>query len=368
MESFSISNNPLKKNILLTGGNGYIGSHTIIEILKNNDYNIIVIDNLSNSKENNLKSIKQIIYPLDYIFYEGDILDKNLLEKIFKIHNIYAVIHFAALKSVNDSIKDPILYYENNVSGTLNLLNVMKEYNVKNLIFSSSCTVYGNSISPFTENSIVGVGITNPYGRSKYLIEEILKDLIDWNIFILRYFNPVGAHESGLIGDDPNGIPTNLLPFLLRVAKNNYFKENNFDYEYLKIFGNDYDTYDGTCIRDFIHVVDLANAHFLCLNKFSRFDRIDVKDQEDNNCKKGINIINIGTGKGTSIMEFVNIFKNTLSIDVPYKILNRREGDVKESYCNNNKAIEILKWNPTKNITDICKDSWNFIIKNKIIK
>ena len=338
----------MEKNILLTGGNGYIGSHTIVEILKNNNYNIIVLDSLVNSNKKNLDAIKKIIYPKDYIFYQGNILDKFLLENIFESNNIYAVIHFAALKAVNESIQNPLLYYKNNISGTLTLLEVMEKYNVKNLIFSSSATVYGNGLSPFTENSKVGEGITNPYGKSKYLIEEILKDLKDWNIFILRYFNPVGAHESCLIGDDPNGIPSNLMPFLLRVAKNNYYKENKHEYEYLKIFGNDYNTRDGTCIRDFIHVVDLANAHRACLDKF----------------KKGINIINIGTGKGTTVMELINTFKNNLNIDIPYKILPRREGDIQESYCNNNKSVNFLKWCSKKDINDICSDSWNFIIKN----
>jgi len=337
----------MKKNILLTGGNGYIGSHIIIELLKNDNYNVIVLDNLVNSKKKNIKQVKKIIYPKDYIFYKGTILDKKILEKIFTNHNIYAVIHLAALKSVNDSIQYPLLYYNNNISGTLNLLEVMEKYNVKNFIFSSSATVYGNAKSPLTEDSQVGVGITNPYGRSKYLIEEILKDLKNWNIFLLRYFNPVGAHESGLIGDDPNGIPNNLLPFLLRVAKNNYYKENNPDYEYLNIFGNDYDTRDGTCIRDFIHVVDLANAHISCLDKF----------------KTGYDIINIGTGEGTTVMEFINAFKNTLQIDIPYKILNRRNGDISECYCTNDKALKVLKWKPIKTINDICKDSWNFIRK-----
>jgi len=337
----------MQKNILLTGGNGFIGSHTIIEILKNNNYNVIVIDNLVNSNINNINLVKKIVYPKDYIFYEGNILNKDILENIFKNHDIYAVIHFAALKAVNESIQNPLLYYTNNISGTLTLLEIMEKYNVKNLIFSSSATVYGNEKSPLTEDSKVGVGITNPYGKSKYLIEEILKDLKDWNIFILRYFNPVGAHESGLIGDSPNGIPSNLMPFLLRVAKNNYYKENNMEYEYLKIFGDDYNTRDGTCIRDFIHVVDLANAHVSCLDKF----------------KNGVNIINIGTGTGTTVMEFINTFKNSLNIDIPYKILERRNGDVIESYCNN-KAVKELGWNSQKNINDICSDSWNFIIKN----
>ena len=338
----------MKKDILLTGGNGYIGSHIIIELLKNDNYNVIVLDNLVNSNEKTIQLIKTLIYPNeDYIFYQGTILDKELLEKIFTNHNIYAVIHLAALKSVNDSIQYPLLYYKNNISGTLTLLEVMEKYNVKQLIFSSSATVYGNAKSPLTEDSPVGVGITNPYGKSKYLIEEILKDLKDWNIFILRYFNPVGAHESGLIGDDPNGIPSNLLPFLLRVAKNNYYKENNPEYEYLNIFGNNYNTRDGTCIRDFIHVVDLANAHISCLDKF----------------KIGCDIINIGTGEGTTVMEFINAFKNTLQIDIPYKILNRRNGDITECYCNNNKALKILKWKSKKTINDICIDSWNFIQK-----
>jgi UDP-glucose 4-epimerase len=341
----------MQKNILLTGGNGFIGSHTIVEILKNDDYNIIVIDNLVNSEENNFNLIKKIIHPKNYTFYTGDILDKSLLENIFETHNIYAVIHFAALKSVNESIQNPLLYYKNNISGTLILLEVMEKYNVKNLIFSSSATVYGNGISPFTENSVVGKGLTNPYGKSKYLIEEILKDLTDWNIFILRYFNPVGAHESGLIGDNPNGIPNNLMPFLLRVAKNNYYKENDNNYEYLKIFGNDYNTRDGTCIRDFIHVVDLANAHVSCLDKF----------------KSGINIINIGTGTGTSVMELIITFKKNLNVDIPFEILSRRPGDIQESYCKNDKALKLLNWKAQKDINDICIDSWNFIIKNKLI-
>jgi UDP-glucose 4-epimerase len=338
----------MKKNILLTGGNGYIGSHTIIQILKNNDYNVIVVDNLINSCKNNIELIKKIIYPKDFIFYEGNILDKDLLENIFEKNDIYAVIHFAALKSVGESIKNPLYYYKNNISGTLQLLEVMEKYNVKNLIFSSSATVYGNEKSPLTEHSKVGSGITNPYGKSKYLIEEILKDLKDWNIFILRYFNPVGAHESGLIGDNPNGIPSNLLPFLLRVAKNNYNNENNSDYEYLKIFGDDYDTRDGTCIRDFIHVLDLADAHCVCLDKF----------------RSGLNIINIGTGKGTTVMEFINAFKDKLNIIIPYKILERRDGDIQESYCDNTKASMVLGWTAKKTINDICKDSWNFIINN----
>ena len=258
------------------------------------------------------------------------------------------MIHFAALKAVNESIEKPLLYYKNNISGTLELLRTMEKFNVKNLIFSSSATVYGAEKSPMTETTITGKGVTNPYGRSKYLIEEMLKDLKDWNIFILRYFNPVGAHESGLIGDNPNGIPNNLLPFLLRVAKNNYFNEKKIEYEYLKVFGDDYDTRDGTCIRDFIHVVDLANAHIACLDKFD-----------------GINIINVGTGKGTTVMEFINAFKDGLNVEIPYKILERREGDVVESYCNNEKAKEVLRWNAIKNINDICKDSWNYVLNNK---
>lgn len=339
----------MSKNILLTGGNGYIGSHTIVEILKNNNYNVIIIDNLINSDIDNINLIKKIVYPKDIIFYNGDILDTEFLEGIFEKHEIYAVIHFAALKAVNESIEKPLLYYKNNISGTVELLTVMEKFNVKNLIFSSSATVYGNQVAPMNENTLTGVGITNPYGRSKYLIEEILKDLKDWNIFILRYFNPVGAHESGLIGDNPNGIPNNLLPFLLRVGKNNYFNEKKSEYEYLKIFGNDYDTRDGTCIRDFIHVVDLANAHIACLDKF----------------EKGAHIINIGTGKGTTVMEFINTFKNRLDVEIPYKILDRREGDVVESYCNNDKAKEVLKWNALKDINDICRDSWNYVLSNK---
>ena len=333
------------KNILLTGGLGYIGSHTIVEILKNNNFNVIVIDNLSNSNIKTINNINKLIKSRDFTFYEGDILDKKILERIFLENDIHSVIHFAALKAVGESIEKPLLYYKNNISGTVQLLEVMEKHNVKNLIFSSSATVYGNQESPLNENNKTGDGITNPYGRSKYLIDQILKDLSGWNIFILRYFNPVGSHESGLIGDNPNGVPNNLMPFLLRVAKNNYYSENNSDYEYLKIFGNNYNTRDGTCIRDFIHVVDLANAHVCCLDKF----------------KSGHTIINIGTGKGTTVMELINTFKSVLNIDIPYKILNKREGDIEQSYCLCDKAFNEINWMANKNINDICRDSWNFI-------
>jgi UDP-glucose 4-epimerase len=325
-------------NILITGGLGFIGSHTIIELLKY-DYNIIIIDNLSNSNHDIIEKIKIISNSNNIKLYIGDILDLNLLNEIFISFVIYSVIHFAGLKSVNDSISEPLKYYENNVSGTINLLNVMKKYNIKNFIFSSSATVYGNTKAPFNENSQTGINITNPYGKSKYLIEEILKDLHDWNIYCLRYFNPIGCHESGLIGDDPNGIPNNIIPYILKVVSGKI--------PYLNIYGNDYNTIDGTGVRDYIHVVDLAKAH--------------VKAIE--NLKCGFNVINLGTGNGTSVLELVNQFEKINNIKIPYKLSERREGDVDISYCDTSKAEYFLNWKAEKTISDMCKDSCNFINK-----
>jgi UDP-glucose 4-epimerase len=324
------------KNILITGGFGYIGSHTVVELLQEN-YNVIIIDNLCNSKMNVSIKIKHITKNDTFKTYIGDILDYELLDKIFLNENIDAVIHFAGLKAVGESVSNPIKYYENNVSGTVHLLKVMEKYNVKNLIFSSSATVYGNNKPPFTESNITGLNITNPYGRSKYLIEEILKDLKDWNIFCLRYFNPIGSHKSGIMGDDPNGIPNNLMPYILRVA--------NKQYTHLNIYGNDYNTIDGTGVRDYIHVVDLAKAHVKALDKFS----------------KGFNIVNLGTGKGTSVLELIHIFEKVNNVKIPYIVCNRRDGDIDVCYCDTTKSKEILDWTAELTIEDMCKDSWNFI-------
>ena len=321
------------KTILVTGGLGFIGSHTIIELLEIN-CNVVIIDNLSNSSTTVIDKIKKITNK-DIIFYKCDILDTSQLHNIFKTYNIYCVIHFAGLKSVSESIEKPLEYYHNNVSGTINLLQCMEKFHVKNLIFSSSSTVYGNTQPPFTENNETGKNITNTYGRTKYLIEEILKDLIGWNIFILRYFNPIGAHESGLIGDDPNGIPNNLMPYIIKVASK--------ELPILNIFGNNYNTNDGTAKRDFIHVTDLAKAHVNCINYF-----------------KGIQILNLGTGSSTSVLELVNTFKKVNNIDIPYIFKEKRSGDIEDSYCVSDKAKEIIKWEANKNIVDMCKDSYNF--------
>lgn len=328
-------------SILVTGGAGYIGSHTVVELL-NNDKDVIVIDNFSNSKPEVLRKIKEITRK-DFQFYEVDLLDYNSLDKIFRINEIDSVIHFAGLKAVGESVKKPLNYYENNISGTINLLNIMKKYECKKIIFSSSATVYGeHNQVPYNEEMEIRHA-TNPYGETKIIIENILKDLYnsdnEWNICLLRYFNPIGAHESGLIGENPNGIPNNLMPFILKVA--------NKEIDHLNIFGNDYDTPDGTGVRDYIHVVDLAKAH--------------VKSLE----KSGFNIYNLGTGNGYSVLELVNTFKEVNNIDVPYEIAPRRDGDIATCYANPTKANKELNWIAEKGIKEMCKDSWNFIINQK---
>ena len=321
--------------ILVTGGLGFIGSHTVVELLQQK-YNVIIVDNLSNSTIETLDKIKKI-NDSNITFYKGDILDESFLMDIFTKNDVYAVIHFAGLKSVSESVTDPINYYENNVAGTVNLLKVMKKHNVKNLIFSSSATVYGNNIAPFTEESKTGINITNPYGRTKYLIEEILKDLTGWNIFSLRYFNPIGCHPSGLIGENPNGVPNNLMPYLMKVASNKF--------PFLNVYGDDYNTIDGTGVRDYIHVVDLAKAHVKALQKL----------------KTGFTSLNLGTGKGTSVLELIEIFQRVNNIRLPYKICPRREGDIDISICDPTKANIYLEWYATLTIEDMCKDSWGFI-------
>ena len=331
--------------ILLPGGAGFIGAHTAVELL-NEGKDIIIIDNFSNSKPEVLDAIKKITGK-DFKFYEMDYSNRNDLEKVFEENKIEAVMNFAGYKAVGESVKKPIEYYMNNVSGCLILLDVMRKYGVKKFIFSSSATVYGEPERiPLTEDCKTG-GTTNPYGTTKLFIEQILKDLYKsdntWDICILRYFNPVGAHESGLIGEEPQGIPNNLMPYVVRVASGE-LKE-------LSIFGNDYNTKDGTGVRDYIHVVDLAKGHLKALEKI---------DKED----AGLYIYNLGTGTGYSVLDMVQAFEKATGKKVSYKIAPRREGDIAECYADPKKAKEELSWIANKTLEDMCKDSWKYINKN----
>ena len=333
-------------SILLTGGAGYIGSHTAVELL-NAGEELVIIDNFYNSKPKALDAIKKITGK-DFKFYEMDYLDREKLEKVFEENNITAVINFAGYKCVGESVQKPIEYYTNNVAGCLTLLDTMRKFNVKKFIFSSSATVYGDpEVIPITEECKTG-GTTNPYGTSKLFIEKILMDLYksdsSWDICILRYFNPVGSHESGLIGEEPQGIPNNLMPYVARVASGQ-LKE-------LSVFGNDYDTPDGTGVRDYIHVVDLAKGHLCALNKIEKEG-------------KGLYIYNLGTGTGYSVLDMVKAFEETTGKKVPYKITERRPGDIATCYADPQKAKEELNWTAEKDINDMCKDTWNFIEKNK---
>ena len=333
-------------SILLTGGAGYIGSHTAVELL-NAGKELVIIDNFYNSKPKALEAIKKITGK-DFKFYEMDYLDREKLEKVFEENNIEAVINFAGYKSVGESVQKPIEYYTNNVSGCLVLLDTMKKYNVKKFIFSSSATVYGDpEVIPITEECKTG-DTTNPYGTSKLFIEKILMDTYKsdntWDICILRYFNPVGSHESGLIGEEPQGIPNNLMPYVARVASGQ-LKE-------LSVFGNDYDTPDGTGVRDYIHVVDLAKGHLCALNKIEKEG-------------KGLYIYNLGTGKGYSVLDMVKAFEEATGKKVAYKITPRRPGDIATCYADPKKAKEELGWVAEKGIKEMCKDTWNFIEKNK---
>ena len=328
-------------SILVTGGLGYIGSHTVVELI-NKGLEPIVVDNLSNSKIEMLDQIYQITNKR-VKFYQVDLLDKDNLEKIFiENKDIEDVIHFAGSKAVGESCAKPLMYYENNIMSTVNLLNVMIKYGVKNIIFSSSATVYGTPKRvPIYEQDEIG-GTTNPYGTTKLIIEGILQDVYkvhpEMNIAILRYFNPIGAHESGLIGEAPNGIPNNLMPYITQVA----VKQR----ERLSVFGNDYNTVDGTGVRDYIHVVDLALGHVASLNKLHQ--------------NSGLVIYNLGTGKGTSVLELVNAFIKANGIDVPYVIAPRRSGDIDECYANCDKALKELNWKAERTIVDACKDSWRW--------
>ncbi len=329
--------------VLVTGGAGYIGSHTLVE-LSDAGVDFIVLDNLSNSNLEAIKRVEQIIGK-DIKFIKGDIRDKELLDEIFRAYDIDSVIHFAGLKAVGESVEQPIKYYDNNVAGTITLLKAMQEANCKTIVFSSSATVYGNpKTNPIKEDFEVGA-TTNPYGTSKYMIENILKDLKisdkEFKIAILRYFNPIGAHESGLIGEDPNDIPNNLMPYISQVAVGKL--------DYLRVFGNDYDTHDGTGVRDYIHVVDLANAHVKALQALN---------------KNSFIIVNLGTGKGYSVLDMVKSFEKVNNIKIPYKIVQRRAGDIATCYADPSLAKELLDWEAKRDLEQMCKDTWNWQSKN----
>lgn len=326
--------------ILVTGGAGYIGSHTLVELL-NNNRDVVVLDNLCNSSPKSLERVKEITGK-SVKFYEGDILDSALLQRIFAENSIDAVIHFAGLKAVGESVQKPIEYYRNNITGSLNLIQEMRKAGVWNFIFSSSSTVYGDPERiPVTEDCKVG-GTTNPYGTSKLMVEQILMDIAkavpEFSITLLRYFNPVGAHESGLIGEDPNGIPNNLMPYISQVAIGK-LKE-------LSIFGNDYDTKDGTGVRDYIHVVDLAVGHVKALNRHEN--------------DRGLHIYNLGTGVGYSVLDMVNAFNTANGIEIPYKFAPRRAGDIAVNYADAGRAAKELGWKAERGLEQMMKDTWNW--------
>ena len=324
--------------ILVTGGLGFIGSHTVCELINSNN-EVIIVDNLYNSKEDVLDKIESITGKKVKL-YKYDLNNKKELEEIFMENEINAVIHFAGYKAVGESVKKPLMYYSNNLYSTINLLEVMQKYNVKKIIFSSSATVYGDPGIPKYVEEMGRGETTSPYGTTKAMIEKILEDLYfsdnSWDITLLRYFNPVGAHESGLIGEEPNGIPNNLMPYVMKVAAGKL--------EVLSIFGNDYPTPDGTGVRDYIHVVDVAKGHVCALE----------------NMKKGLNIYNLGSGKGVSVLELVNTFERVNNIKVNYKIVDRRPGDLAEYYADPSKALKELGWKTEKTLEDICRDSWNY--------
>lgn len=331
-------------NILVTGGAGYIGSHTCVQLLEAG-HNIIVLDNLDNSCEESLNRVKKITGK-NFKFYKIDLLDYDGTNKVFEENEIDAVIHFAGLKAVGESVAIPLRYYHNNITGTLNLCDIMSKHNVKKLVFSSSATVYGDPATvPITED--FPLHATNPYGRTKLMIEEILRDLYvsdnDWDIVILRYFNPVGAHESGMMGEDPNGIPNNLVPYISRVAVGTL--------ECLSVFGNDYNTPDGTGVRDYIHVVDLADAHVKSVEKITE--------------KSGVLTYNIGTGNGYSVLDIVKAFGKACGHDIKYKIVDRRPGDIAICYADPKKAKDELGFEAKRTLEDMCNDTWKWQSLNK---
>lgn len=329
--------------VLVTGGAGYIGSHTCVELLEAG-HDIVIVDNFSNSKPEVLNRIKKITGK-DFEFYEVDLLDEVNLDKVFAAHNIDAVIHFAGLKAVGESVSLPLKYYHNNITGTLILCKVMTKYNVKKMVFSSSATVYGDPASvPINED--FPLSTTNPYGSTKLMIENILRDLYisdkEWSISSLRYFNPIGSHESGLIGEDPNDIPNNLMPYIAKVAIGKL--------EILNVFGNDYDTHDGTGVRDYIHVVDLSIGHIKALDKIMN--------------STGVEAYNLGTGKGYSVLDVVKAFEKASGREVNYRITTRRPGDIGKCFANPEKAKNELGWVAQKGIDQMCFDAWNFIKNN----
>jgi len=330
-------------NILVTGGAGYIGSHTILALLQAG-YSVTVVDNLCNSKETSLQRVQELTNkPLK--FHKVDLLDREKIEQVFALEHFTAVIHFAGLKAVGESVGIPLRYYYNNVTGTLILLEVMKKYNIHNLVFSSSATVYGEPDTvPITED--FPLSATNPYGRSKLIIEDILRDLYiaerEWNIALLRYFNPVGAHKSGKIGEDPNGIPNNLLPYISQVAIGRL--------PFLRVFGDDYPTPDGTGVRDYIHVVDLADGHLKALEKLKQ--------------GPGLVTYNLGTGRGYSVFEVLHAFEHACGKRLPYKVVPRRLGDVPVSYADPTRAFHELDWRANRGIEEMCADTWRWQVNN----
>ncbi|MGN1480773.1 UDP-glucose 4-epimerase GalE [Porcipelethomonas sp.] len=331
------------KTILVTGGAGFIGSHTCVELL-NAGYEVVVLDNLINSKEASIDRIKEITGK-DAKFYKTDLLDYEDTLKVFSENKIDAVIHFAGLKAVGESVEKPLAYYENNIGGTLNLLKAMKINGCKKIVFSSSATVYGvNNTVPYTED--MPTSATNPYGYTKVMIEQILKDIAfadkEWSVVSLRYFNPIGAHESGLIGENPKGIPNNLVPYIAQVALGKLAS--------LRVFGNDYDTPDGTGVRDYIHVVDLAKGHLAAL-KYS-------------DANKGFQPINLGTGKGSSVLEVAKAYEKACGKEIPVVITPRRAGDIAWSYADTTLAKKLLGWEAQSGLDKMCADSWNFTVKN----
>lgn len=329
--------------VLITGGLGFLGSHICVELM-DKGYQVIVADNLSNSNIDVLDKIN-LITGKKPIFYNIDVCKTKDLEQIFTVHKIEGVIHLAGYKAVLESVVNPLKYYNNNITGTLNLLELCKEYGVNRFVFSSSATVYGDQVSPLHENMEVKRG-TNPYGETKIMIERILEDYShsnkEFGVIVLRYFNPIGAHESGLIGEDPKGIPNNLMPYLTRVA--------NGEYPYLNIYGDDYNTIDGTGVRDYVHVVDIAKGHMVAMEKM----------------KNGYDVFNLGTGRGTSVLQLVETFKGVNNVEIPFKIVDRRPGDIAVAYANVDKASTLLSWKAQRTLEDMVRDSWNFQLRNNV--
>ncbi|HMQ09453.1 MAG TPA: UDP-glucose 4-epimerase GalE [Candidatus Nanoperiomorbaceae bacterium] len=328
--------------LLVTGGAGYIGSHTVVELLTKG-HDVVVIDNLSNSSREAIKRVEEITGK-SVEFHEADVRDREALDTIFAEGDIDAIIHFAGLKAVGESVEKPLMYYENNIDSTLVLIEAMQASGVKKLVFSSSATVYGSAPIPYSEDSVVGQGITNPYGRTKYFIEEIIRDVTvadpTFEGTILRYFNPIGAHPSGRIGEDPSGIPNNLMPYITQVATGRREK--------LNVFGGDYETVDGTGVRDYIHVDDLAAGHVAAIE----------------HSKPGFEAYNLGSGVGVSVLELVHAFEKASGQDIPYEIVDRRAGDLPEFYARADKAREVLGWSVQRSLEDACADSWRWQSQN----